>query len=140
MLGGLNLKKNWIKLNSVGLAMGNPGLAGGGGIIRDKNGAWLARFARAIGTTASVEAELWAVRDGLQLCKTIGIQALKVDLDAKIVVDWLVNPLRANLHHSLLISDYRDLVTTFLEVSIKHCFREVNHCASRLAKASARLQ
>ena len=120
--------------------MGNLGLAGGSGIIRDKNGAWLAGFARAIDTATSVEAELWAVRDGLQLCKTMGIQALKVELDARIVVDWLVNPLRTNLHHSLLISNCRDLVTTFPEVRIKHCFREVNHCAGRLAKAGARLQ
>lgn len=120
--------------------MGNLGLVGGGGIIRDKNGAWLAGFARAIGTATSVEAELWAVRDGLQLCKTMGIQALNVELDARIVVDWLVNPLRTNLHHSLLISDCKDLMTTFLEVRIKHCFHEVNHCAGRLAKAGARLQ
>ena len=120
--------------------MGNLGLVGGGGIIRDKNGAQLAGFARAIDTATNMEAELWAVRDGLQLCKTMGIQALKVELDARIVVDWLVNPLRTNLHHSLLISDCRDLVTTFPEVRIKHYFREVNHCAGRLAKAGARLQ
>lgn len=88
-----------------------------------------------------MEAELWAVRDGLQLCKTMGIQALKVELDARIVVDWLVNPLRTNLHHSLLISDCRDLVTTtFPKVRIKHYFREANHYAGRLAKVDARLQ
>ena len=100
----------------------------------------MAGFARAIDTVTSVEAELWAIRDGLQLCKTMGIQALKVELDARIVVDWLVNPLRTNLHHSLLISNCRDLVTTFPEVRIKHYFCEVNHCAGRLAKAGARLQ
>ena len=66
-------------------------------------------------------------------------EALKVELDARIVVDWLVNPLRTNLHHSLLISDCRDLVTTFPKIRIKHCFREVNHCVGRLAKAGARL-
>ena len=39
----------WVKLNSDGSSMGNPGRAGGGGIIRNAKGKWIKGYARAIG-------------------------------------------------------------------------------------------
>ncbi|XP_050241321.1 uncharacterized protein LOC126690241 [Quercus robur] len=44
--------------------MRNPDRAGGGGLIRDHDGAWLKGFARGLGFTNSALAELWALRDG----------------------------------------------------------------------------
>lgn len=79
----------WHKLNTDGSALGNPGLVGGGGIIRDHNGMWVWGFSRAIETASSVEAELWALRDGLKLCISLNLQAVEIDLDAKVVVDWV---------------------------------------------------
>ena len=52
---------NWVKLNTDGFAMGNPRLAGGGGLIRDCNKNQVSGFARAIGFTISIAAELWVV-------------------------------------------------------------------------------
>jgi len=57
-----------VKLNTDGSSMGNPGLVGGGGLIRDENGDWIVGFARNIGITTSFQAELWAIRDGFSLC------------------------------------------------------------------------
>lgn len=34
-------------------------------------------------------AELWALRDDLILCKDLGLEAIEVELDAKVVVDWV---------------------------------------------------
>uniref|UniRef100_A0A7N2LJL1 RNase H type-1 domain-containing protein n=1 Tax=Quercus lobata TaxID=97700 RepID=A0A7N2LJL1_QUELO len=51
---------NWLKLNSDGSSMGNPGLAGGGGLIRNEIGEWVKGYARATGCASSVAAELWA--------------------------------------------------------------------------------
>ena len=48
----------WANLNTDGAAIGNPGLAGCGGLTRDENGAWLAGFSRNIGSTTSYAAEL----------------------------------------------------------------------------------
>ena len=59
---------NWLKLNSDGLSMGNHGLVGGGGLIRNEIGEWVKGYARAIGCATSVAAELWALRDGIRLC------------------------------------------------------------------------
>ena len=55
------LAAGWFKLNSNGSSLGNPGRAGGGGIIRNANGEWVTGYARAIGTTTSVAVELWAL-------------------------------------------------------------------------------
>ena len=52
----------WVKLNTNGSAIGNPGLAVYGGIIRDENGHCVAGFSRKIGITNSFVAELWASR------------------------------------------------------------------------------
>lgn len=57
----------WFKLNTDGASLGNPGKAGGGGLIRDSEGRWIRGFSRSIGHATSVMAELWALRDGLKL-------------------------------------------------------------------------
>ena len=54
----------WVKLNTDGSSLGNPGLAGGGGVIRDIEGAWIMGFVRNIGITSRYIAELWALGDG----------------------------------------------------------------------------
>ena len=97
---------NWFKLNSDGSSMGNSGLAGGGGIIRDSFGRWVKGYVRAIGATASVATELWALRDRIRLCISLNLLAVEVKLDAKVVADLMrSNNSRANpicQNHALL--------------------------------------
>ena len=71
--------------------LGCPGMAGGGGIIRDCLGRWVKGFTRAIGWANSLEAELWAIRDGLTLCILPQIQAIEIEIDASSVVILLSN-------------------------------------------------
>ena len=59
----------WRKLNVDGASIGNPSRAGGGDLLRNKNGNWIGGFARRIGMANSFMAELWALRDGLLLCQ-----------------------------------------------------------------------
>ena len=56
--------------------MGSPGATGGGGLIRDHNGDWMAGFLRALGSTNSIIVELWALRDGLTLAKELCLNSL----------------------------------------------------------------
>ena len=56
--------------------MGNPRRVGGGGIIRNNEGKWIKGYARAIGNTTSVAAELWALRDGIQLYLELNLPAV----------------------------------------------------------------
>ena len=59
---------HWFKLNTNDSSMGNPGHAGGGGIIGNVNGDWVSGYVRAIGNATGVAAKLWALRDGILLC------------------------------------------------------------------------
>lgn len=69
--------------------MGNLGLVGGGGLIRNKKGKWVKGFARAIGSTTSVAAELWTLKDGIRLCIALKLPTVVIELDSKLVVDLL---------------------------------------------------
>ena len=44
----------WFKLNTDGSSLGNPGMARGGGVIRNHVGEWVGGFSRAIDATTSV--------------------------------------------------------------------------------------
>ena len=75
------------KLNSDGLALGNPRKASSGGLIRDSRGRWIKGFTCNIGISSNVEVELWALRDGLFLCISLNLMALKIEVDAKVVLE-----------------------------------------------------
>ena len=79
-------------MNTDGSATGNSSIAGGGGLIRDENGEWVTGFARRIGSTNSFLAELWALRDGLQLCLQANMHSVIIELDAKAIVDAFNSP------------------------------------------------
>ena len=64
-------RAGWLTLNSDGSVASTVGPVGGGGLVRDENGEWVMGFARRIGNASSYLAELWALRDGLQLCLQI---------------------------------------------------------------------
>ena len=49
----------WLKLNTDGSNVGNLGIASGGGLICNENGDWVMGFARSLGITSGVMAELW---------------------------------------------------------------------------------
>ena len=46
-------------------------------------------YARAIGNTTSMAVELWALRDGINLCLSLNLCAMEIELYAKLVIDLL---------------------------------------------------
>ena len=130
----------WTKLNTDGAALGSPGLAGGGGIIRDCHGEWISGFARSIGFTTSFAAEFWALRDGLRLCLSLGINAVEVEVDASFVVSLMANAADTNSEFAPLVDDCRDLLKRIPQAQIKHCYREGNKCANKLARLGTDLE
>ena len=95
---------NWYKLNSLG----NPGRAGGDGLIHDSNGAWVSGYARAIGHTTSVATELWAIRDGINLCIDLNLTNVVIEIDAKIVVDLLLKDEGNMNDNDVIIADCKE--------------------------------
>ncbi|KAL0416938.1 UNVERIFIED_CONTAM: putative ribonuclease H protein [Sesamum latifolium] len=76
----------WFKLNSDRSSLGNPGLAGAGGIIRDAEGQVRLAYQVALGTTTSVIAELTAVWRGLELAMVHGLAPIVVEVGATMVI------------------------------------------------------
>ena len=58
-------------------------------MIRNANGEWVRGFARAIGTTTSAVAKLWALCDRIRLCIALKCPTVIIELDAKLVVNLL---------------------------------------------------
>ena len=130
---------NWFKLNSDGSSMGNPGLAGGGGIIRDSVGGWVKGYAWAIGVTTSVAAELWALRDEIRLCISLNLLAVEIELDAKVVADFMRSGNSRANSSDIIIADCIEGLKKIPLVKILHCFRKANKCADALARHGALL-
>ncbi|KAK9983039.1 hypothetical protein SO802_032564 [Lithocarpus litseifolius] len=124
----------WHKLNTDGASLGNPGKAGGGGLIRNSDEVWIKGYSRSIGYTTSVMAILWALRDGLYLAIQLGIRNLEVELDAKVIVEMLNNVDSSNKNFSPLLLDCRSLMASLTQFRVAHVFREAKRCTDYLAK------
>ena len=127
----------WTTLNIDGSTVGNPGKASCGGLLHNSEGSWLKGFARGVGCTTSCVAELWALRDGLNLASSLGIESLIIQLNALAIVHLLNNSV-ANLALEPLLSDCRNLLRTFPRTRIEHVYREANQCADTLTKLEAK--
>jgi len=118
--------QGWFKLNTNGSSLGNPGAAGGGGILRDALGNWVQAFSRNIGTTTSFMAEIWALRDGLLMCLNLGINALEVELDARVVADLMNCFANSNVANSVVVNNCKCLISLLPQAKVTHCYREAN--------------
>ena len=101
----------WVKLNTDGASGLGSDRTGCGGIIRDECRQWIMGFSRRIGVANSFIAELWGLRDGLQLCCCRDFDSLEVEIDAKAIIDALLNPEYVNNIVSPLLDDCRMLTT-----------------------------
>ena len=124
-------------MNTNGSSLGNLGRAGGRGIIQNANGEWVGGFARAIGTTTSAVAELWALQDGLNMCIELNLPAVIIELDAKLVVDLLKKWGGSLNGNDVIVADCKESLKKIPRTIIKHCFREANKCADALARRGA---
>ena len=129
----------WLKLYTDGSVVGNLGIAGGGGLIRNENGDWVMRFARSLGITSGVMAELWALKDGLTLASQLRIADICVELDVELIVVLLNNYSINNFMLEPLLGDCRTLLKKFHSTTIQHISRKANQCADALIKFRATL-
>ena len=129
----------WVKLNSDGSSMGNLGRAGGGGIIRNAEGKWIKGYARAIGNMTSVAAELWGLRDGIQLCLELNLPVVIIELDVMLVIDLIRSTNHNQNGNNNLVADCKEGMARIPKVHIQHCYKEANKCADALARRGALL-
>ena len=131
--------ENWFKLNTDGSSLGNPGRASGGGIIRNFHGDWVCGYARSVGYTTSIVAELWALRDGINMCIDLRLATMIIELDAKLVVDLLQKDAWSLTGNVVILVDCKECLRRIPRVKIQHCFRKANKCANALPRRGALL-
>ena len=124
----------WFKLNTDSSSLGNPGLAGGRGVIRNHVGDWVGSFSRTIGVITSFQAKLRALKDGLNLTIDLGILHLEIEMDSLVAVELVKSIITLNAFLSTIVTDCRSLMERFENCSLKHIFREANGCVDLLAK------
>ena len=82
-------------------------------MIRNEEHHWIQGFSRNIGTTTNLLAEIWALRDGLNLCISMNLEAVEIEVDAKAIVDLLANGNNSNNFISFLIDDCKTWLPGF---------------------------
>ena len=101
----------YLKLNTDGNALDNPGLAGVGGMLRDHQGRWILGFSAQVGLATNNMVELATVRQGLAMAWNAGVKLLQLELDSRVVLTWLTNK---NMNYPInmlpLICDCRNLL------------------------------
>ena len=72
----------YLKLNTNGSALGNPGLAGVGRVLRDHWGWWISGFSLHVGLATNNMVELAVVKQGLKMAWNMGFKYLQIELDS----------------------------------------------------------
>ncbi|KAI8557357.1 hypothetical protein RHMOL_Rhmol04G0004600 [Rhododendron molle] len=81
----------------------------------------------------SLEVELWAVRDGLQLAINNQFAPICVEMDALVVIQFIMGPIQPQHSLSNIIYDCKYLMRQLGVKRIDHVYREGNKCADLLA-------
>jgi len=117
-----------------GASKGNPGEAGGGGILLEPNGSTKLTFAWGLGHATNNQAEFLALWQGINQALKLGINKIKIVGDSKQVIDAinLKKPPKdmrlAQLHKKICI-----LLDQIKEYKVYHVLRDLNRDADNEA-------
>lgn len=125
----------WTKLNFDGSCKSKTGRSSIGGIFRNHEAEFLLGYAESIGESNSTNAELAALRRGMELVLENGWTDIWVEGDSKSLVDMIVRKravrcaeAQKHLHQIYLIIPELDRFT------VTHVFREGNRAADKFAQ------
>ncbi|KAJ1429572.1 Ribonuclease H domain [Sesbania bispinosa] len=106
-----------------------------GGVLRNARGDWIHGFSSEEGVGSILEAELLAVRRGLDMAWNIGITDVICEsdsLEATHIIGSNSSPLDTSLRP--MLSDIRSILSRPMRVQFVHVFGEANLVADFLAK------
>ncbi|XP_021726206.1 uncharacterized protein LOC110693390 [Chenopodium quinoa] len=104
---------DWFTLNTDGAAKGNPGYAGGGGIIRDCQGNFMQCFTTNFGICSAFRAELLAAEIGLQMASKMGLNKLVLQMDNKAGIEALSKGVVQGGEYTRILTACHRLITFF---------------------------
>ena len=68
------------------------------------------------------------------MCQNLQINALEIELDAKIIANLMNDSSNTNAVNSTMVADCRLLISQVPQVKVTHYYRETNHCVDGLAR------
>lgn len=117
-----------------GASRGNPGPAGAGAQITDRDGIVLAEVAEGLGETTNNVAEYTAVIRGLERASELGAIDVLLRSDSQLLINQLTGRYRVKSPHlQPLHRRVRELAAGFDSIEYEHVRRERNTEADRLA-------
>jgi ribonuclease HI len=132
--------EGWVKVNSDG-AMAKSVLNGGGGVvIRDHDGRFLAGSSHFFPSLSDPEkAELRACEQGLVLVKRLNLNRVVLEMDSSVLVDKLRSDLWDRSRHGPRIEKLKCAAGEIEDCVIKWARRSANGVAHKLAKEGCSL-
>lgn len=112
-----------IKLNRDGTALHRQGIGGYGGVFRNHRGEWVTGYYNALALTTPVEAELKAIKYGLQIAIQQGYSMLEIESDALEALECILTGIPV---YDDLVFDCRYLLRKLAVWVLRHVFREQN--------------
>lgn len=82
-------QKGFIKLNFDGAAKGKLGVEGSGGVFKDDKVNTICLFVMDCGTTRNNEAELYALKRGMEIAKRESFQRLEMEGDSNLAIEMV---------------------------------------------------
>lgn len=123
-----------------GASQGTPALGGAGGVLDMPDTSKICiKFAPGRGTNSKAElSALWAVLKTAQRKNVLRIQLYG---DSKMVIDWANGKSQIKAPQlQYVLSEIKDVLTSFVSVSFTHIYRELNEEADILSKMALALQ
>ncbi|KAK8503952.1 hypothetical protein V6N12_019120 [Hibiscus sabdariffa] len=126
-------RTGWVKVNTDGSRCPASGRASCGGVIRDENGSGSWDSLDFIGVCSTLDAELWAVLDGLTQAWELGFRKVEIELDSLAAIRIIKGDATSRAH-SHLFHHIHHLRQRDWEVGFQHVYREANLVADSMTK------
>jgi ribonuclease HI len=121
-----------------GASIGNPGPAGAGVLIVDRQDKKIAEICEPLGVTTNNVAEYRALILGLKKARELGIRSVHVRADSELMVKQISGDYRVKDEKLQVLSrEALDIIDSFDSFDILHVDRSKNQAADRLSKRAA---
>ncbi|KAG8498225.1 hypothetical protein CXB51_007128 [Gossypium anomalum] len=122
-----------VYLNTDRAVQLDSGFAAAGGIVRDKDGNWIAGFHRFLGKCSVFDAEHWGILDGLKLARRRGHDQVIILSDCLEVVKAILGS-SSTSSNSALIRRIHNILSQESQWILRYILRDQNRVADCLAK------
>ncbi|XP_049405052.1 uncharacterized protein LOC125868450 [Solanum stenotomum] len=129
----------WVKINSDGSALNNPGRLGAVDIIRDQKGEMLLAFATPLGEGTNNKVELEAAIFGMTLSLELGYNKIILEVDSQFMVDWIMHKAEPHWSINTQMLKLQALIRHTHKFKCNHTLKEANFVADSLSKHSHKI-